>query len=311
MSISCRGRFWRTVLRRIFKNQNLSIAEHRASDLKNSRLMGGIPKTVKAGKIDIDGIQAEWIIPLNAHLERVILYLHGGGYVIGSIETYRMLCSLLAYYTGVKVLVPDYRLAPENPFPAALDDALKVYCWLLEQGFSPANIIICGDSAGGGLSVATVLALKEKSESLPAAVVCLSPWADLMLKNETHITKAKAEVILRTDVLREWALCYTNESNLSNPLVSPIYADFHGFPPLLIQVGSDEILLGDSILLAEKAQAGGVQVKLKIWDGMWHVWQTLGNLIPENKTAFEEIDQFVRAGFDGVRNVIKRDSLSA
>ena len=177
--------------------------------------------------------------------------------------------------------------------------SLKIYRWLLEQGYSSANIIIAGDSAGGGLSVATVLALRDKNESLPAAVVCLSPWTDLTLKNETHITKAKAEAVLRTDVLREWALAYTNESNFSNPLVSPVYADFHGFPPLLIQVGSDEILLGDSILLAEKAKAAGVQVELKIWDGMWHVWQVLGELIPESKKAFEEIDQFVRARFNG------------
>ena len=299
MSISLRSRFWRTVLRKMFKNQNLPIAELRASGLKNSKRMGGAPKTVKVEKIDIDGIQAEWLTPLDASHEQVILYLHGGGYVTGSIETYRMMCGLLANYTGVKVLIPNYRLAPENPYPAALDDALKVYRWLLEQGYSSANIIVAGDSAGGGLSLAAVLALRDKNESLPAAVVCLSPWADLTLKNETHTTKAEAEAVLRTDVLREWALCYTDETNLDNPLVSPIYADFHGFPPLLIQVGSDEILLGDSILLAEKAKADGVQVELKIWDGMFHVWHVLGDLIPESKMAFEEIGQFVRARFDG------------
>lgn len=261
--------------------------------------MGAAPKTIKVEKIDIDGIHAEWLTPLNANPEQVILYFHGGGYVTGSIETYRMMCGLLANYTGVKVLIPNYRLAPENPFPAALDDALKVYRWLLEQGTSSANIIIAGDSAGGGLGVATVLALKDKSESLPAAVVCLSPWADLTLTNKTHITKAEADVVLRTDVLREWALAYTDESNFTNPLVSPVYADFHGFPPLLIEVGGDEILLGDSLLLAEKAKAAGVQVELRIWDGMWHVWHALGELIPESKMAFKEIGQFVSARFNG------------
>jgi acetyl esterase/lipase len=299
MSICLRSRFWRTVLRKMFKYQNLSIAELRASGLKNAKRMGGAPKTVKIQKIDIDGIQAEWLTPLDASHEQVILYLHGGGYVTGSIETYRMMCGLLANYTGVKVLIPNYGLAPENPFPTALDDALKVYRWLLAQGYSSANIIVAGDSAGGGLSVGTVLALRNKNESLPAAVVCLSPWADLTLKNETHITKAEVESVLRTDVLREWALCYTNETNLGNPLISPIYAGFHGFPPLLIQVGSDEILLGDSILLAEKAKADGAQVELKIWDGMFHVWHVLGNLIPESRMAFEEIGQFVRAQFNG------------
>jgi epsilon-lactone hydrolase len=298
MSISLRSRFWRTVLRKMFKSQNLSVAEHRANDMKNSRLMGRAPKTVKIQQIDIDGIQAEWLTPLEANHKQVILYFHGGGYVTGSIETYRMMCGLLANYTGVKVLIPNYRLAPENPFPAALDDALQVYRWLLKQGYSSSNIIFAGDSAGGGLSVATALALRDKNESLPTAVVCLSPWADLTLKNETHISKAKAEAVLRTDVLREWALCYTNESNLGNPLVSPVYADFHGFPPLLIQVGTHEILLDDSILLAEKAKADGAQVELNIWDGMFHVWQALGDLIPENKKTFEEISQFVRARFE-------------
>jgi len=281
------------LLRKTFKNQNLSIAEHRAGGKQTARLLGEIPKTVKAEKIDIEGLQAEWVTPLNASHEQVILYLHGGGYVTGSIETYRMMCGLLAYHTGMKVLIPDYRLAPENPFPAALNDSLMVYRWLLEQGFSSTNLIICGDSAGGGLSVATVLALKDKNESLPAAVVCLSPWVDLTLKNETHVTKAEDEAVLRTDVLREWAFAYTDESNLTNPLVSPVYADFHGFPPLLIQVGTDEILLDDSILLAEKAKADGVQVELKIWDGMWHDWHILGGLIPESKKAFAEIGQFV------------------
>lgn len=297
MSISFRGRFWRTVLRKTFKDQKLSIAEYRTNGVKNSKMLGGIPKTVKTEKISIDGIQAERLTPLDASHEQVILYLHGGGYVTGSIETYHMMCGLLSSHTGVKVILPEYRLAPENPFPAALDDSLKVYRWLLKQGYSSANIIVCGDSAGGGLSLATVLALMDKNESLPAAVVCLSPWADLTLKNVTHITKAEAESMLRKDVLYEWALAYTNESNLTNPLVSPIYADFHGFPPLLIQVGADEILLGDSILLAEKAKADGVQVELKIWDGMFHVWQALGELIPESKKAFEEIGQFVQSQF--------------
>ena len=299
MSISIRSRFWRTVLRVAFKNQKLSIADHRANGVKNSRMLGEVSKTTKIEMINIDGVQAEWLIPFSsgASQEKAILYLHGGGYVTGSIEDHRMMCGLLANSTGVKVLTPEYRLAPENPFPAALDDALKIYHWLLEQGYSSANIILAGDSAGGGLSVATVLALKEKSGSLPAAVVCLSPWVDLALTGQSHSTKAKAEAILKKDVLHEWALCYTDESNLTNPLVSPIYGDFHGFPPMLIQVGSEEILLDDSILLAEKAKSAGVDVTLKVWDGMWHVWQALGDLLPENKKTFEEIGQFVRKQF--------------
>lgn len=299
MSISFKSRFWRTILRATFKNKKLSIAELRANGVKNSKMLGEVSKNITVEKINMEGIQAEWLIPFSSSTrsEKVILYLHGGGYVTGSIEDHRMMCGLLANATGTKVLIPEYRLAPEHPFPAALDDALKVYQWLLDQGYSSANMIIAGDSAGGGLSVATVLALKEKSGSLPAAVVCLSPWADLALTGQSHTTKAKAEAILNKDVLHEWALCYTDESNLTNPLVSPIHGDFHGFPPLLIQVGSEEILLDDSTLLAEKAKSAGVDVTLKIWDGMWHVWQALGDLIPENKKTFEEIGQFVQRQF--------------
>ena len=293
MSISLRSRFWRALLRAAFKERRLSIPELRANGVKNSKMLGGVSKGMKIEKVNLDGIQAEWLIPVNASHEKVILYLHGGGYVTGSIEDHRMMCGLLANSTEAKVLSPEYRLAPEHPFPAALDDSLKVYQWLLDQGYLSKNIIVAGDSAGGGLSVATVLALKERSGSLPAAVVCLSPWVDLTLKGQSHTTKAKAEAMLQTDVLREWALCYTDESNLINPLVSPIYGDFHAFPPLLIQVGSEEILLDDSIMLAEKAWADGVDVTLKVWDGMWHVWQALGELLPENKKTFEEIGEFV------------------
>jgi acetyl esterase/lipase len=300
MSISLRSRFWRTVLRKTFKNRKLSIAEHRLEGVKNSRMLGGVSKNIKIERIMIDGIQAEWLIPLNPRHGKVILYLHGGGYVTGSIEDHRMLCGLFAAHTDAKILIPEYHLAPEHPFPAALDDALKIFHWLLAQGHVAEDVILAGDSAGGGLAIASVLALKKKSGSLPAAVVCLSPWADLALEGQSHTTKAKAEAVLRKDVLHEWALCYTDESNLTNPLVSPVHGDFNGFPPLLIQVGSEEILLDDSIMLAEKAKADGVDVTLKIWDGMWHVWQALGDLLPENKKTFEEIGQFVQGHIDRI-----------
>ena len=294
MSISLQSLFWRTLLRTMFKNQKLSIPEHRANGIKNAKMLGGLPKTVTAEKADIDGIPAEWLTPVGAADGQVILYFHGGGYVTGSIEDHRMLCGLLANAASAKVLTPEYRLAPEYPFPAALEDALKVYQWLLAQGTPATNIIVAGDSAGGGLGVALVLALKDKKKPLPAAVICLSPWVDLTHKGRSHQTKAKAETLLRTDVLREWALCYTAEANLMDPLVSPVYGDLHGFPPLLIQVGSEEILLDDALMLAEKAKAHGVAVTLKVWDGMWHVWQALGDMLPENKRTFEEIGRFVR-----------------
>jgi epsilon-lactone hydrolase len=295
MSISLRARFWRLLLRNIFAGPRLTVAENRARDARNARLMNRIPAGVEFEKVDLAGIPAAWLRPANAGSTRVILYLHGGGYVVGSIDGYRMLCGLMAQTLQTNLLIPEYRLAPEQPFPAAMKDALTIYRWLLGQGYRSENIIIAGDSAGGGLSVATVLALRTAGEPLPAAVVCLSPWADLTHQGQSHHTQAQAEVVLKTEVLKEWALCYTDAANLINPLVSPVYADFHSFPPLLIQVGSEEILLDDARTLAEKAQAAGVDVTLKVWDGLWHVWHALGDLIPENQRAFKEIGQFVHS----------------
>jgi epsilon-lactone hydrolase len=295
MSLSVRGRFWRMFLRKFFKEQRLTITESRARTAKSARYLSRVPKGVEIEKIDIDGILAVWIRPSNVDSDKVVLHLHGGGYVTGGIDSHQIMCIPMAQSLQLNMLLPEYRLAPEHPFPAALDGALKVYRWLLAQGYKPGDIILSGDSAGGGLSVATVLALRDAAVPLPAAVVCMSPWTDLTLKGQSYITQAETEVMLKTDVLREWALCYTDEANLGNPLISPVYADFHGFPPLLIQVGSEEILLDDARLLAEKAKADGVDVTLKVWDGLWHVWHALGNLIPESRQAFEEIGGFIRA----------------
>jgi len=203
-----------------------------------------------------------------------------------------MMCVPMAKGLKRNMLLPEYRLAPANPFPAALEDSLKTYRWLLAQGMDSRDIVISGDSAGGGLALATTLALRDAGDPLPAAVICISPWVDLTNSSQTHITNAKVESVLRTDVLNEWALFYTDKSNLTNPLVSPVYADFRGLPPLLIQVGRDEILLDDSLTLTKRAQADGVEVTLRVWDDMWHAWPVLGNLIPESQMAFEEMSEF-------------------
>lgn len=294
MSLSLRSRFWRFLLRKIFKEQRLTIEQNRARDAKTARFMGRIPMGLKIERAEVDGLPVAWIRPTGADRHKALLFLHGGGYVTGSVASHLMMCIPMAQMLKMNILVPEYRLAPEHPFPAALEDALKAYRWLLAQGCQPADIVLSGDSAGGGLSLATVLALRNAGEPLPAAVICMSPWADLTNSSQTHITKAKSESVLRTDVLNEWALFYTDQANLTNPLVSPVYADYHGFPPLLIQVGSEEILLDDARIVADKARADGVDVTLRIWDGMWHVWPALGDMIPENKVTFEEVGEFVR-----------------
>lgn len=292
MAISLKARFWRVILRKFFKENRLTIPENRARSASTAKMMR-IPKDVTIAGVDADGLRAKWISPLGEKPDKVILHLHGGGYVTGGMDSHLMMCIPMAQTLKTKILLPEYRLAPEQPFPAAVDDALKVYRWLLAQGYQSKDIIISGDSAGGGLSLAAVLALRDNGEPLPAAVICMSPWTDLTFTGASHITKAKADCVLLTDVLREWAACYIGTQRPDHPLISPIYADFHGFPPLLIQVGSDEVLLDDARMLAEKAKAAGVDATLNIWDEMWHVWQALGELIPESKRAFEEVGQFL------------------
>ena len=215
MMQNLRSRFWRFVLRKVFKERPLPLEQDRARSMKIAKTMNRVPKGVEVERIDIDGLRAAWIRPVGADKDKVILYLHGGGYVTGSIESHLVMCCLMAQTLKTKLLLLDYRLAPEHPFPAALEDTLKVYRWLLAQGTRPAEIILSGDSAGGGLSVAAALALRDAVESVPAAVICISPWADLTCAGNSQLTKAEAEAVLKTEVLKEWALRYTDEANLT------------------------------------------------------------------------------------------------
>lgn len=289
---SLRAHMWKMLMRRTF-SKRMSIEEYRALTDNNSRFTPPMPKGVNVDHFDLNGLAAAWITPADADADKVILHFHGGGYVIGGINAHIMMCIPMAKSLNIKMLLPDYRVAPEHLFPAALDDGLKIYRWLLEQGYESSDIVISGDSAGGGLALGTTLSLRDNNELLPAAVICFSPWTDLTLSGESHVTNADRDVVLTTDVLKEWASAYTDESNWRNPLASPLYADFHGFPPLFIQVNDDEVLLDDAKSLAKKAQTDGVDVTLKIWSGLWHVWHTAGTMIPESKKTYDEIGRFV------------------
>jgi acetyl esterase/lipase len=288
------NRFWRFLLKRMFQGKHLTIAEYRAQSISAARFMSRPPNDIEVEKINVAGLQAAWIRSANADKSKVVLHLHGGGYVTGGIASHLMMCIPMAQTLRMNVFLPEYRLAPENPFPAALEDVTKIYHWLLKQGYNSSNIIISGDSAGGGLSLATVLSLHDHHDPLPAAIVCMSPWVDLTMRGQSHITNAKEDVILKTETLKEWADYYVGTEKPEHPLISPIFADLHDLPPLFIQVGSDEILLDDSISLAKAAP----NTTLKIWDGMWHDWHVFGALIPESKKAFEEIKQFIHTQFE-------------
>jgi len=295
VTISLRARFWRFVMRNAFKNRHLKVEQYHVQSAKGAQWMMQLDKRLPIERIDIHGLPAAWIRYDDADKTKAIIHLHGGGYVTGFVDSHLMMCVPMAKALKCNMLMPEYRLAPAHPFPAALEDSLKAYRWLLAQGIDSKNIILSGDSAGGGLALATVLSLRDAGDPLPSAVICMSPWADLTNRSGSHAANAKVESVLRTDVLNEWALFYTDKSNLTNPLVSPVYADLCGLPPLLIQVGRDEILLDDSLTLAKRAKADGVDVFLRIWDDMWHAWPVLGDLIPESGMAFEEMKEFVQS----------------
>ncbi|MBS4211209.1 alpha/beta hydrolase [Neobacillus rhizophilus] len=246
---------------------------------------------INVEKKTIEGIPAEWVTAPNAEEDRVFLYLHGGAYIMGSCNTHRYLASKLSRSTRARVLVPEYRLAPENPYPAAVEDALKVYRWLVDSGVSPEKIIIGGDSAGGGLTMSTLLALREAGDKLPALTVLLSPWTDLEGTGESMETRRGIDPWLNPDQSRLVPALYIRDLDPRDPHVSPIYADLTGLPPMLVHAGNDEILLDDSIRLVDRALAAGVDVSLKIWDDMWHVFQTFN--IPEGQQDIDEIGEFV------------------
>lgn len=271
--------------------KSLSIDEQREM-MESLTKFVKIPQNINIEKFDIDGVKIEKITHVDADNENIIMHLHGGGYTTCSINTHRLLASAISKASKSQVVLPSYRLAPEYPFPAALDDSLKVYRGLLSQGIKPSNIIISGDSAGGGLAVATVMFLRDNGEQLPIGVICISPWVDLMCTGNSHLTNVKADPTVNIKNLKESALLYAGGEDIQNPLLSPIYGDYQSFPPMLIQVGSEEILLDDSITLAEKARTANVEVNLKVWKGMWHVWHIIGDIIPESRMAIEEIGAF-------------------
>lgn len=241
-----------------------------------------------------NGVPGEWVIPAAMGSERVILYLHGGAYNAGSTRSHRALAANIAYAARARALTIDYRLAPEHPYPAALVDAFSAYRWLLEKGFRPEQITVTGDSAGGGLTIALLVALRERRVPMPAAAVVLSPWTDLSASGESWQENANVDYLIHGPKLKEAARLYLKDVSPQTPLASPVYANLHGLPPLLIQVGSEEVLLSDAQRLAENARLSGVDVTLEIWEGMQHVWHFAASFVPEARQAIERVGEFIR-----------------
>jgi len=290
------------LLRLYFRAQRFFSPSGGAIDIRKER--GELEELAKSFKslgkiactpVSAGGVPAEWILPAGITAGRVVLYLHGGSYIAGSINSHRALAANIAAAAGARALVLDYRLAPEHPFPAALEDALAAYRWLLAVGAPADKIYVAGDSAGGGLAAALLLALREAGDPLPSAAILLSPLTDMAFSGESLKTKAKVDLIVDFGKESQFAPLYLGDTDPRAPLVSPLYADLRGLPPLLLQVGSDEILLSDSTRLAEKAKATGVDVTLEVWEGMQHVWHFAASLIPEGRDAIRRIGEFILA----------------
>jgi acetyl esterase/lipase len=259
------------------------------------RISEHVAHDVTCEPVDAGGVPAEWIAAPGAVSDRVILYLHGGGYVIGSINTHRAMIARIARASKARALAIDYRLAPEHPFPAAVDDATAAYRWLLAQGYKPAKIVVAGDSAGGGLTLAALVALRDAGQPMPAGAVPISPWTDLEGTGDSVRSRAAKDPMVQQENLAQSAKQYFGDHDPKDPLVSPLHANFRGLPPMLIHVGDAEILLDDSTRVAERAKAAGVQVDLEVWDDMIHVWHVFAKLLPEGQQAIDKIGKFVIA----------------
>ena len=240
------------------------------------------------------GVPAEWIEGPEADRERVLLYLHGGGYAIGSIATHRGLASRIAQAAGIRALIIDYRLAPEHPFPAAVDDATAAYRFLLDRGIAAERIAIGGDSAGGGLTFATLVALRDAGAPLPAAAIALSPWVDLEGTGQSMTTKADVDPMVAPEGLRQMAKLYLDGADPKTPTAAPLHADLAGLPPIYVQVGTAETLLDDAIRIAERARQAGVAIEVEPFEDLIHVFQAFAPFVPEALDAIEKLGAFVK-----------------
>jgi monoterpene epsilon-lactone hydrolase len=264
--------------------------------LSYERLVASLPldDDISTEKVGAGGVAAEWVVAPEAQDGRVLLYFHGGGYVFGSMRTHRIILAHLSRAAQARVLGLEYRLAPEFPFPAPVEDAVAAYRWLLSNGTNPKKIVLAGDSAGGGLTIAALVALRYLGEPMPAAGVGISPWTDMEATGESFVTNAEVDPMVTRDGIHNIATTYLSGKDPRSPLASPIYADLTGLPPLLLQVGSIETLLDDTTVLAQRAREAGVEVEVDVWDDMPHVWHHFAPILPEARQAIQRMAEFMR-----------------
>ncbi len=296
--MSIRAKLISFVIRRTLKGQLEKIDEDVPAFRERLASSGGFggkePDNVSVEPFTADGVSGQWVSCGDTAADRVLLYFHGGGYVFGDMEGYRDLGWRLSESSNVRVLMCDYRLAPEHPFPAAVEDATTMYRWLLANGYSAEHISIGGDSAGGGLAVAMLLNLKNHGVALPDSAVLISPWVDLSCSGESMAANAKAECMLSPVSLTKMATLYLGDLDRKAPLSSPIFGDLSGLPPMLIHVGSTEVLLSDAERLVAGLKDHGSDVELTVWPDMPHVFHLMAARIPEAKAAVAQLGEFVK-----------------
>jgi monoterpene epsilon-lactone hydrolase len=255
-----------------------------------------LPEGTTIEPVDAGGVPCEWVAARGVATDRAILYVHGGAYTTGSLATHRRHVAQLSAAAGARVLNVDYRLAPEHPHPAAVDDALAAYRWLTgEAGIRPDRVVLSGDSAGGGLAVAMLVALRDGGDPLPAGAALISPWTDLTFSGASHDSRLELDPMCSRSSLTPSADAYVGSADPKAPLISPAYADLAGLPPLLIHVGDHETLLDDSTLVAERAAAAGVDVELVVVPEMIHVWHVFAGMVPESDVALAELGRWIQA----------------
>jgi len=283
-----------TKFRRLPATDESSLAEIRANFIYLEKALP-TPEDARIEVLDAGGVAAEWVSAPNVakDADKAMLYLHGGGYVYCGPGTHRLLAYNLSAATGMPCLLPDYRLAPEHPYPAAIEDAVAAYGWMLTQGYGADRLAVAGDSAGGGLALATMLRLQQLGQPLPGAAACLSPWTDLTMTGASIQGKVAADPLVKPASLERCAAWYLGDGDRSDPLASPLLSDLKGLPPLLIQVGSEEILLDDASRLAAQAEAAGVTVAYQCWDQMFHVWQLYAPMLSEARDAITSLGDFL------------------
>ena len=292
---SIRARIYRQLLRLLFlsidADTDIPVARAKFEQIAR-RMPMRRGTTLQRGVIG--AVDCEWVIPEDAGEDApLLLYLHGGAYVCGSSATHRAMLSHLAAFAGMRALIPNYRLAPEHPFPAGLHDCQAVYRALLGAGYDAGSMAVAGDSAGGGMSLALLVSMRDEGTPLPAAAVLFSPWLDLTGSGPTMESRATVDPMFRADDMPTVAAYYAPEERLRDPLISPLFADVHDLPPMLIQVGDQEILLSDSTRLCDKMSAAGGKVTLQVWPELWHVFQYAVGRVPEAKRALADAGNFL------------------